>query len=66
MPEDEGEKNREGRSNVIIMFGMIPALLLGVALFLVLPNISTHFPWEGALPSCTDRDIDGCARHELG
>jgi uncharacterized protein YqhQ len=43
MPEDEGEKNREGRSNVIIMFGMIPALLLGVALFLVLPNISTHF-----------------------
>lgn len=43
MPEPEGEKTGKDSSNMIVMLGMIPALLLGVALFLVLPNISTHF-----------------------
>lgn len=43
MPETEKEKSKENSSNLLIVFGMIPALLLGVALFLVLPNISTHF-----------------------
>lgn len=43
MPETEKEKPKENSSNLLIVFGMIPALLLGVALFLVLPNISTHF-----------------------
>ena len=43
MPETEKEKPKENNSNLLVVFGMIPALLLGVALFLVLPNISTHF-----------------------
>jgi uncharacterized protein YqhQ len=43
MPETEKEKPKENSSNLLVVFGMIPALLLGVALFLVLPNISTHF-----------------------
>jgi len=43
MPETEKKKPKENSSNLLVVFGMIPALLLGVALFLVLPNISTHF-----------------------
>ncbi len=43
MPEDENPKKPKNSSNIFIIFGMIPALALGVALFLVLPNISTHF-----------------------
>lgn len=43
MPEDENRKKQKGNSNMIIIFALIPALLLGVALFMVLPNLSTHF-----------------------
>jgi uncharacterized protein YqhQ len=42
MPEEEDKKKKENRSGILVAFGMIPALLLGVALFLVLPNIATH------------------------
>jgi uncharacterized protein YqhQ len=43
MPEDEDKKKSKGNSNLILFFGMIPALALGVGLFMVLPNLSTHF-----------------------
>ena len=43
MPEDEEKKKSKGNSNLILFFGMIPALALGVGLFMVLPNLSTHF-----------------------
>jgi uncharacterized protein YqhQ len=51
MPEEEKENKvkkekkikKERKSDIIILFGMVPALLLGVGLFMVLPNISTHF-----------------------
>ena len=43
MPETEKSKAEKKNSNLLVVFGMIPALLLGVALFLVLPNVSTHF-----------------------
>ena len=48
MPEEESDKKKDkkgkdGTSGILVAFGMIPALLLGVALFLVLPNIATHF-----------------------
>jgi uncharacterized protein YqhQ len=42
MPEDE-KKNSKANSNLLVFFGMIPALILGVALFMVLPNLSTHY-----------------------
>jgi uncharacterized protein YqhQ len=35
-------KDKKDSSNIMIVFGMIPALALGVGLFLVLPNITTH------------------------
>jgi len=45
MPEDEKPKKdkKSSNSNLLIFFAMIPALVLGVFLFIVLPNISTHF-----------------------
>jgi uncharacterized protein YqhQ len=55
MPEEEKEKEdakkrRKKRKNeknrntdFIVFFGMVPALLIGVALFMVLPNLSTHY-----------------------
>ena len=43
LPEDENQEKAKSSSNIILIFGMIPALLLGVALFMVLPNLSTHF-----------------------
>ncbi|MBN2325409.1 MAG: DUF1385 domain-containing protein [Spirochaetes bacterium] len=43
MPEEEVKEKKDNRSGILVAFGMIPALLLGVALFLVLPNIATHF-----------------------
>ena len=43
MPEEENKKKSGVNSNLIMIFGMIPALILGVALFMVLPNLSTHF-----------------------
>ena len=43
LPEDENKKKTNSSSNVVLIFAMIPALLLGVALFMVLPNLSTHF-----------------------
>jgi len=43
LPEEEGKKNSKGRSGMIMVFGLVPALLLGVALFMVLPNLSTHY-----------------------
>ncbi len=36
-------RNARGQSNLLITLGMIPAVALGVALFVILPNISTHF-----------------------
>jgi uncharacterized protein YqhQ len=39
---DVKQKDKKNSSNIMIVFGMIPALALGVGLFLVLPNISTH------------------------
>jgi len=47
-PPCEDSTSREGhssqrKSNFLIFFGMIPALLLGVTLFVVLPNLSTHY-----------------------
>lgn len=38
-----GDRSRSGNADIIVLFGMVPALLLGVGLFMVLPNISTHF-----------------------
>jgi uncharacterized protein YqhQ len=52
MPEEEEKKNKKNKkrnkdksrsTDFIVFFGMVPALLLGVALFMVLPNLSTHY-----------------------
>jgi uncharacterized protein YqhQ len=43
MPEEQEEKKSKGSSNLVLLFGMIPALLLGVGLFLVVPNLSIHY-----------------------
>ena len=45
LPEDENkkQKKKEGASAILIGFGLIPALALGVGLFMVIPNLSTHF-----------------------
>jgi uncharacterized protein YqhQ len=46
MPEEEDskrKKEKKGSTDFIVFFGMVPALLLGVALFMVLPNLSTHY-----------------------
>jgi len=43
MPEDDKKKKSKNSSSFIIVFGMIPALALGIGLFMVLPNLSTHF-----------------------
>ena len=43
MPEEKEKKKSKGNSNLILFFGMIPALALGIGLFMVLPNLSTHF-----------------------
>jgi len=43
MPEEQNKSKSKGNSGIIMVFGLIPALLLGVALFIVLPNLSTHY-----------------------
>jgi len=45
MPEDEKRKKdkKSSNSNILIFFAMIPAFILGIVLFVILPNISTHF-----------------------
>jgi uncharacterized protein YqhQ len=40
---DSGDRLRSGNADIIVLFGMVPALLLGVGLFMILPNISTHY-----------------------
>ncbi|UCB47075.1 MAG: DUF1385 domain-containing protein [Spirochaetota bacterium] len=42
-PGNTNHADTKSSSNIFIVFGMIPALALGVGLFLVLPNVSTHF-----------------------
>ena len=49
MPEDENvekDKNKSDKKNssdLIIVLSMIPAIILGVVLFVVIPNIATHY-----------------------
>lgn len=45
LPEEEHKKKKkkEGTSAILLVFGLIPALALGVGLFMVVPNLSTHF-----------------------
>lgn len=43
MPEDNSSKKRKGSTDIFVFFGIIPALLLGVGLFIVIPNIGTHY-----------------------
>ncbi len=50
MPEDEKEKKKKetakkgkDNSDLLIFFSMIPAILLGVVIFIVIPNFATHF-----------------------
>ena len=42
MPEDE-KKNEKSRSDLFILLSMIPATILGIVLFIVIPNIATHY-----------------------
>ncbi|MFW6138236.1 MAG: DUF1385 domain-containing protein [Spirochaetota bacterium] len=42
LPEEETKK-KGNRSNLLVVLGVIPALLLGVVLFIILPNFSVHF-----------------------
>ncbi len=45
LPEEEHKKKKkkEGTSAILLVFGLVPALVLGVGLFMVIPNLSTHF-----------------------
>jgi uncharacterized protein YqhQ len=45
LPEEENKKKKkkESTSTLLLFFGLVPALALGVGLFMVVPNLSTHF-----------------------
>jgi uncharacterized protein YqhQ len=43
LPEEEGKKKSKGSSGLFVVFGLVPALLLGIGLFMILPNLSTHY-----------------------
>lgn len=43
MPEDEKRKSSKNDSTLLFVVGLIPALILGVFLFMVVPSFSTHF-----------------------
>jgi len=48
MPEEEEsekkrKKNEKDRSDIFIFLSMIPAIILGIVLFVVIPNLATHY-----------------------